>query len=412
MSGAARVPGESSGDTLVKVDGLSRRFDVSSAWLNRVVRREPKRILTAVDDVSFAVRRGETYALVGESGSGKSTIAKMIVGLLAPSDGAVRIDGTDPANASAAALTAFRRRVQMIFQDPYASLNPRWRCARHRRRAGARVLARDGSGRRRAARRGAPRAGRAVGGGRREVPARVLRRPASAHRHRPRARLRAGADRLRRADLRARRLGAGAGAEPDAGSPEGSRADVSVHHPRSFGRALHGRHDRRALPRAAGSSRRRARASSASPPTPTPACCSTPPRASTASAASTPPTAARCPTRSTRRPACHYHPRCTYRVAGCDERYPPVRAVGPRTVRCFEAERVLGGSRENETSVPERPGHRLTCYMRAVPRCSTRGVRWCVREGRRRSETARCGARSRRAVVPPRPPRLGRARGM
>ncbi len=52
---------------------------------------------------------------------------------------------------------------------------------------------------------------------------------------------------------------------------------------------------------------------------------------------------------------CHYHPRCTYRVADCDERYPPVRTVGPRTVRCFEAERVLGGRREREISVPERP---------------------------------------------------------
>jgi len=135
MSGAEsstidRVPvRDEAGDVLVEVQGLSRRFDVSSAWLNRVVRREDKRILTAVDEVSFSVNRGETYALVGESGSGKSTIAKMVVGLLAPSAGSVRIDGTDPANARPAAMTALRRRIQMIFQDPYASLNPRWRVA-------------------------------------------------------------------------------------------------------------------------------------------------------------------------------------------------------------------------------------------------------------------------------------------
>ena len=114
---------------LVEVQGLTRRFDVSSAWLTRVVRREDKRILSAVDEVSFQVNRGETYTLVGESGSGKSTIAKMVVGLLPPSAGSVLIDGTDPARARGAAMSALRRRIQMIFQDPYASLNPRWRVA-------------------------------------------------------------------------------------------------------------------------------------------------------------------------------------------------------------------------------------------------------------------------------------------
>lgn len=112
-------------DALIEVERLSKRFDVSSSWLNRWVRRESRRILTAVDDVSFSVTRGETYALVGESGSGKSTIAKMLVGLLAPSDGSVRIDGTDPASATGEQATALRRRIQMIFQDPYSSLNER-----------------------------------------------------------------------------------------------------------------------------------------------------------------------------------------------------------------------------------------------------------------------------------------------
>ena len=128
MAGQALARSDT-GDVLVEVRGLTRRFDVSSAWLNRVVRREGKRILTAVDEVEFDVRRGETYALVGESGSGKSTIAKMVVGLLEPSAGRVRIDGTDPARAERAAMRALRRRIQMIFQDPYASLNPRWRVA-------------------------------------------------------------------------------------------------------------------------------------------------------------------------------------------------------------------------------------------------------------------------------------------
>lgn len=117
------------GDALVQVRGLTRRFDVSSPWLNRILQRESRRILTAVDDVSFDVQRGSTYALVGESGSGKSTIAKLVLGLLSPTTGSVLIDGVDLAADDVVANTALRRRIQMIFQDPHASLNPRWRVA-------------------------------------------------------------------------------------------------------------------------------------------------------------------------------------------------------------------------------------------------------------------------------------------
>ncbi|HEY7241979.1 MAG TPA: ATP-binding cassette domain-containing protein, partial [Burkholderiales bacterium] len=91
---------------------VSRDFDVSAPWLNRVIERAPRRTLRAVDEVSFEVTAGETLALVGESGCGKSTVARLIVGLHAPTRGRVEFNG---------------RRMQMIFQDPYASLNPRWR---------------------------------------------------------------------------------------------------------------------------------------------------------------------------------------------------------------------------------------------------------------------------------------------
>src|SRR3954471_12017836 len=97
---------------LLELHAVSRDFDVSRPWLNRVLEGEPRRSLRAVDAVSFAVRRGETLALVGESGCGKSTVARLIVGLYAPSAGRIDFRG---------------RRMQMIFQDPYASLNPRWR---------------------------------------------------------------------------------------------------------------------------------------------------------------------------------------------------------------------------------------------------------------------------------------------
>ncbi|WP_323764630.1 oligopeptide/dipeptide ABC transporter ATP-binding protein [Marinovum sp.] len=113
---------------LVKVENLSRVFDVSKPWLNRVLERRPKEFLTAVSDVEFVVPEKSTYALVGESGSGKSTIGKMLVGLLRPSEGKVEIEGVDLANeADAAKVDAVRADIQMIFQDPYASLNPRWR---------------------------------------------------------------------------------------------------------------------------------------------------------------------------------------------------------------------------------------------------------------------------------------------
>ena len=113
-------------DALVQVQGLTRYFDVSKPWLNRVLERTPKAWLTAVADVSFDIRRGETFALVGESGSGKSTIAKMIVGLLEPSEGRILFDGQPMVGTDGAAMRKLRRRFQMIFQDPFASLNPRW----------------------------------------------------------------------------------------------------------------------------------------------------------------------------------------------------------------------------------------------------------------------------------------------
>tara|TARA_R110000751_G_scaffold271365_3_gene371407 strand:- start:1621 stop:2613 length:993 start_codon:yes stop_codon:yes gene_type:complete len=114
-------------DVLVGIENLSRDFDVSKPWLNRVLENEEKKYVTAVNDVSFEIRRGETFALVGESGSGKSTIAKLIVGLIRPTGGQILFDGTNVATRGSASMRQLRSRFQMIFQDPFASLNPRWR---------------------------------------------------------------------------------------------------------------------------------------------------------------------------------------------------------------------------------------------------------------------------------------------
>jgi len=114
--------------SFVGVRNLRRVFDVSKPWLNRMLEGGQQEFLKAVDGISFDIAKGETFALVGESGSGKSTVARMVVGLLPPTSGEVRIDGismTDPRQA--VARRRLRRRIQMVFQDPYASLNPRFR---------------------------------------------------------------------------------------------------------------------------------------------------------------------------------------------------------------------------------------------------------------------------------------------
>lgn len=125
----------------VEVDALSRVFDVSDPWLNRMIERKPKRFLHAVQDVTFTVPKGKTLALVGESGCGKSTVARLVTGLYTPTEGAIVFGpgrGGRPLEA------------QMIFQDPHASLNPRWRVGdiiaepilRYRLRSGDAVQAR------------------------------------------------------------------------------------------------------------------------------------------------------------------------------------------------------------------------------------------------------------------------------
>src|SRR5687768_4379960 len=129
---SSRVPAPA-GDSprsnvLLEVENLAKDFDVSRPWLNRVIEGAPRQILKAVDGVSFTINRGETLSLVGESGCGKSTVARLICGLYGPTRGRVVFGGTDLGKiARRNDMLAMRRRFQMIFQDPYASLNPRWR---------------------------------------------------------------------------------------------------------------------------------------------------------------------------------------------------------------------------------------------------------------------------------------------
>ncbi len=111
---------------LVKVENLTRDFDLSPSFFDRLVKGSKRSVVKAVQDVSFGIRKGSTYGLVGESGSGKSTCARMLVGLIPPTSGRVRLEDEDIWE-SGSGTQKRRQRVQMIFQDPYASLNPRWR---------------------------------------------------------------------------------------------------------------------------------------------------------------------------------------------------------------------------------------------------------------------------------------------
>ena len=115
---------------LVEVKDAARWFDVSPPWLERKLAGKPRVMLRAVDGVSFEIKRGETLALVGESGCGKSTVARMLVGLYGLTRGDIRFDGQPLSRMSEPGGRELRKRLQMIFQDPYASLNPRWRVGR------------------------------------------------------------------------------------------------------------------------------------------------------------------------------------------------------------------------------------------------------------------------------------------
>ena len=116
-------PATPAGDDLVRVENMVKHFPVRTSGL---VRRTVGQV-QAVDDVSLSIPRGQTLGLVGETGSGKSTLARCVAGLIPVTSGRVIFDGRDITNLSRGAMRPVRREIQMIFQDPYSSLNPRRR---------------------------------------------------------------------------------------------------------------------------------------------------------------------------------------------------------------------------------------------------------------------------------------------
>jgi len=108
-------------ETIFQIKNLKKHYEINLGLF-----KAPK-IVKAVDDITFEVKKGEILSIVGESGCGKSTTAKMILKIEEPTSGEILFEGADITTLKGAALTEYRKKVQIIFQDPYSSLNPRWK---------------------------------------------------------------------------------------------------------------------------------------------------------------------------------------------------------------------------------------------------------------------------------------------
>ena len=242
------APADPAASEILALDDVKVHFPIKRGVLRRTVG-----YIKAVDGVSLTLREGHTIGLVGESGSGKTTLGLALL-RLEGSKGGIQFDKQDLQALSQRELRPLRRQMQIVFQDPFSSLSPRMSVGEivgeglqvhrigseaERSRMIDQALSR----------------GRARSGGPRALPARVLRRPAPAHRHRPRPGAEAAPDRARRADLGARHERAGADRRPAARPANAAQACLFVHQPRPQGRARAGRRGPGAAPRQGGGTR-------------------------------------------------------------------------------------------------------------------------------------------------------------
>ena len=322
---------------VLQVDGLVKHFPVSRG----LIRRKVIGLVRAVEGVTFEIARGETLALVGESGCGKSTTGRLVLRLMDPTAGSVRFKGEEIANLDKNALRRLRRHMQIIFQDPYASLNPRMTVGEIL----AEPMAVHGL-HTEAERESRVRELLDVVGllpeHARRYPAPVLRRPAPADRHRPRACRQSRPDRLRRAGLRPRRLDPGADRQPAAEPAAPLRPLLPVHRPRPRRGEAHQRPRGGDVSRQAGRDRLQARPLRAAAAPLYPGAAGGDPAArSPACARSACCCRATCPAPSRR-----------HRAAAS------IRAVPSPSARCREEEPVL-----REAGGGPNSGHRVACHF-------------------------------------------------
>jgi peptide/nickel transport system ATP-binding protein len=114
-------------DIILSIKNLKKYFEPHQSFAQSIVGGGQKKLIKAVDDISFDIRRGEIFGLIGESGSGKTTTGKLVMKLIEPTSGQMVFNGEDVTRLDKEKLKQYRRKVQMIFQDPYASMNPRFK---------------------------------------------------------------------------------------------------------------------------------------------------------------------------------------------------------------------------------------------------------------------------------------------
>ena len=229
---------------LVEVENLAKHFPI----MRGVFRRQVGSV-RAVDGVDFQIRERETLGLVGESGCGKSTAGRVILRLYEPTTGRIAFRGEDIGQVRGESLRRLRQSMQMVFQDPQDSLNPRMTVGSI---VGEPLVEHGDCEAAAALDERVDELLNAVGFERalcEPLSARVLGRPAPAHRHRPGARPRTGVHRLRRTHRRARRLDPGPGGEPPAGSAGAARTHLPFHLPRPRHGPSHCRPGRGDVPR-------------------------------------------------------------------------------------------------------------------------------------------------------------------
>ncbi len=114
-------------DIILRVENLKKHFQPHLTFSQSITGAKKRKVVKAVDGVTFDIKKGEIFGLIGESGSGKTTTGKLVMKLIDPTEGTMTFQGEDVTHLEKEALKAYRRKVQMIFQDPYASMNPRFK---------------------------------------------------------------------------------------------------------------------------------------------------------------------------------------------------------------------------------------------------------------------------------------------